>query len=282
MHGINYVPFNDAPTTHIHHPCLLPKAQSNKPHIVHQVTNTDTLPRLALKYGVSVGAIRHMNRLSSDEIWFRKTLMIPTPSPPPSSTVDTREPSPPDKLGDETLQRQEAVEKHQRTLFLAKLTDLEMDLCRQIVNHCDTDMTKAVRISEWIQEGVRDSSVNTSATELLAYLIMYDFDVERAEDAFARDVQWEQIRGTKPGHFTSESPSIIELWERGKSSLGLPRQGYEFRRLPSDASDELIEVMNRRGCGRGLKNRRAGVPHHDEPVVYGRRKVIELEEKKNR
>ncbi|KAJ1532554.1 hypothetical protein HK096_006410 [Nowakowskiella sp. JEL0078] len=53
-------------------------SDSNKRYSVHQVSNTDTLPGIALKYGVSVYSIKTANRISFNEDMFaRGTLLIP-------------------------------------------------------------------------------------------------------------------------------------------------------------------------------------------------------------
>jgi len=45
--------------------------------IVHQVSSTDTLEGLAIQYNVSVNAIKALNDLVSNDIFFRKELKIP-------------------------------------------------------------------------------------------------------------------------------------------------------------------------------------------------------------
>ncbi|KAK6775997.1 hypothetical protein RDI58_026998 [Solanum bulbocastanum] len=68
-------------------------------YIQHQVTKFDTLPGVAIRYGVEVSDIKKLNGLVSDlQMFARKTLQIPLPGRhPPSSTVsngqDTQGPS---------------------------------------------------------------------------------------------------------------------------------------------------------------------------------------------
>jgi len=51
--------------------------EAENQQIVHQVDPNDTLDGLALQYNVSVMAIKTANNLSSNDIFFYKTLNIP-------------------------------------------------------------------------------------------------------------------------------------------------------------------------------------------------------------
>ena len=47
---------------------------------VHQIVYGDTLDGLSFDYGVSKAAIKKMNKIESDEIYFLKEIKIPNPS----------------------------------------------------------------------------------------------------------------------------------------------------------------------------------------------------------
>eukprot|EP01053_Blabericola_migrator_P001512 Blabericola_migrator_1__1511@NODE_139_length_13119_cov_94_960389_g121_i0_p6_GENE_NODE_139_length_13119_cov_94_960389_g121_i0NODE_139_length_13119_cov_94_960389_g121_i0_p6_ORF_typecomplete_len336_score48_40LysM/PF01476_20/2_9e06_NODE_139_length_13119_cov_94_960389_g121_i013622369 len=294
MHGINYIPFTDevldepirSPQTLINKPVLLPKLATSIPHVVHEVTNTDTLPRLALKYGVSVAAIRRVNRLPSDDIWFRKTLVIPVS---PEATAITRITTdissderlfqnrhsdtaavPIDPEGDAVKKR---VETHQKIVFMAKLTDLEFDHCRQILLHTDGDVGKALTICEWINDEVRVNCGQVTPPELLAYLRMNDFDTDRARDALMRDMLWEQMHKLQTQQSPPQESPLCGLLDRRRGRGRSERSG----RLASDCeSDDLIEVLGKKRdttlkCRRGIKT-----------LTLQRNAQIEMEGKKSR
>ncbi|XP_060185153.1 uncharacterized protein LOC132614663 [Lycium barbarum] len=57
-------------------------------HIEHQVSKFDTLPGVAIRYGVEVADIKRLNGLVSDlQMFARKTLQIPSPGRHPPSPV---------------------------------------------------------------------------------------------------------------------------------------------------------------------------------------------------
>ncbi|KAJ7297547.1 hypothetical protein O6H91_18G046700 [Diphasiastrum complanatum] len=65
---------------------------SNRGYIQHHVSKLDTLPGIAIKYGVEVADIKRLNGLATDfQMFARKTLQIPLPGrhPPSNSRMDT-------------------------------------------------------------------------------------------------------------------------------------------------------------------------------------------------
>lgn len=51
-----------------------------KTHCIHQIKNGDTLIGLGFDYGVAPKKIKKANNLQTDEIYFKKTIIIPNPS----------------------------------------------------------------------------------------------------------------------------------------------------------------------------------------------------------
>jgi len=60
-------------------------------NIIHEVSPTDTLEGIVIRYGVSKDAIRMANEFSGDEVYMRKTLVIPKTKGPLYHYIDPRE-----------------------------------------------------------------------------------------------------------------------------------------------------------------------------------------------
>jgi len=60
-------------------------------NLIHEVSPTDTLEGIVIKYGVSKDAIRMANDFSGEEVWMRKILVIPKTKGPLYQYIDPKD-----------------------------------------------------------------------------------------------------------------------------------------------------------------------------------------------
>jgi len=149
------------------------------------VTSADTLVGIALRYDVSVPALKKWNSLPSNEVWFKDEIIVPR-----TRVADSFR-----KMDDSIV---DSATKAGQVSALVRTTGVDSGTARDQLDSWNGDFGEALTMCNTMIDLERKYGL--SAKEVTAYLLMHDNDLSAALEEIEEGLQWERDEKRRQSH----------------------------------------------------------------------------------